>query len=69
MAAWAKVALTVLVVLMPGGFVLAVAVAFARILYARWREARAHVPNRDITLRMLLADLHLRDVVRLARLT
>jgi hypothetical protein len=69
MAAWAKVALTVLVVLLPGGFLLAVAVAFARLLYVRWREAQAQAPGQGVSLRVLLADVHLRDVVRLARHT
>lgn len=67
MGAWAKVALTVLVVLVPGGFLLALAFAFFRVLRTGWKAAQSGAPGQAVSLRAVVARVDLRDVMRLAR--
>lgn len=68
MAAWGKWALGVLVVLMPGGFLLALAYAFISVLREAWRAAQLRQPEQAVTLRTVLAQVTFRDVVRVARM-
>jgi hypothetical protein len=66
---WLRMVLAMGVVLLPGGFPLALAYVALRTLLARWRQARMHARayGREVLLRDVLASLHFRDLVREAR--
>ncbi len=66
---WLRMALALVVVLLPGGFAMVVAYVAMRTLLARWRQARvqAQVQGREVPLRDVLASLHFKDLVREAR--
>lgn len=66
---WAKMILTVVVAFMPGGFVVLLAWAIARTFRQQWREVQARTPEgHKVDWREVLASLHVRDIVRQARL-
>jgi hypothetical protein len=66
---WLRMVLAMGVVLLPGGFPLALAYVAGRTLLARWRQAQAQARayGREVPLRDVLASLHFRDLVREAR--
>lgn len=66
---WAKMVLTVIVALMPGGFVVLLTWALARAIRQQWLQVQARTPaGQPVALREVLASLHVRDIVRQARL-
>ncbi len=66
---WLKMVLALLLVLLPGGFVLLLAYVSLRTLLARWRVAQeqAQTDGREVTLRDVVATLQFRDLIREAR--
>jgi hypothetical protein len=66
---WLRMALAVVVVLMPGGFPVLLAYVALRTLLARWRAAQvqAHGQGRAVALKDVVATLHFRELVREAR--
>jgi hypothetical protein len=67
MAAWWKVAVSLLLLVMPGGFLLALGYAFFKVLHAGWRTAQQRSPGQTVSLRAVMSEVHFRDVMRLAR--
>jgi aspartate aminotransferase-like enzyme len=68
MAAWLRVLMGLVVLVMPGGFVLALAYALARVLREGWRTVQQRAPEQGVTLRALLAEVRLAEVVRVAKM-
>jgi hypothetical protein len=69
MVAWAKRAvMAVAVLVVPGAFLALVAYASARALHAGWLEARRQANGGAVRVRSVLASVHLKDIVRQARL-
>lgn len=64
---WLRMVMAVVVALLPGGFPLLLAYVTTRTLRARWRMAQAQANGREVSLRDVVATLHLRDLVREAR--
>ncbi|GMT95965.1 hypothetical protein KH5H1_00840 [Corallococcus caeni] len=70
MWAWLKLAMAVLVVVMPGGFPLVLAYIATRTLLERWRQAQAQAreEGRPVSVvRDVVGALHFRDLIREAR--
>lgn len=67
MGLWLRMLLAMLVVLTPGGFVLLVGYVGARTLRARWQLAQAQANGSNVSLRHVLATVHLKDLVHEAR--
>jgi hypothetical protein len=67
MLLWMRMLLSMVVVLVPGGFPLLLAYVTGRVLYTRWQQAHAQANGASVTLRDLFGDLHLKDLVREAR--
>ena len=67
MLLWMRMLLSMVVVLVPGGFPLLLAFVTGRVLYMRWQQAHAQANGAGVTLRDLFGDLHLKDLVREAR--
>lgn len=69
MWAWLKLAMAVVVVVIPGGFPLALAYIATRTLVERWRAAQAQARDegRPASVRDVLGSLHFRDLIREAR--
>jgi hypothetical protein len=66
---WLRLALALVVALMPGGFLVLLAYVATRTLLARWRaaQAQAQAHGRGVSLKDVLATLHFRELVREAR--
>jgi hypothetical protein len=64
---WLRMALALVVVLLPGGFAVLLAYVATRTLLARWRSAQAQANGRGVSVKEVLASLQLRDLVREAR--
>ncbi|RKH39792.1 hypothetical protein [Corallococcus sicarius] len=68
---WAllKMAMAVVVVVMPGGFPLVLAYIATRTLLERWRtaQAQAREEGRPVSVRDVVGSLHFRDLLREAR--
>ena len=65
MSVWWKMVLGLLMVLLPGGFVLLFAYALFRALHHGWVVAQAQ--GGKVHLRDVVASIHFRDVLREAR--
>lgn len=64
---WFRMALALVVLVMPGAFPVLLAYVAARTLLSRWRVAQAQANGREVSLKDVLAQLHFRDLVREAR--
>lgn len=64
---WFRMVLAMAVVLLPGGFPMAIAFVATRTLLAKWRQVQAEAPGRNVPWRDVFASLHFRDLVREAR--
>ncbi|WP_228530502.1 MULTISPECIES: hypothetical protein [Myxococcaceae] len=62
-----RMLLSMVVVLVPGGFPLLLVYVTGRVVYARWQKAHARANGSSVTLHDLFGDLHLKDLVREAR--
>jgi len=68
MPAWLKMAVAVVVAVVPGAFLMLLAYATGRTLQQSWRLARQQANGGNVPVRAVLANLHLREIVRNARL-
>ena len=69
MALWGRMLLAVVVMLMPGGFVFLVAYLLGRTVVEQYHAAQAAAHGGEVSLRQVLATVHVRDVVQRARAT
>ncbi|MCY1045771.1 hypothetical protein D7Y13_03400 [Corallococcus praedator] len=69
MWAWLKLAMAVVVVVMPGGIPLVMAYIATRTLVERWRmaQAQARDEGRPVSVRDVVGSLHFRDLLREAK--
>jgi hypothetical protein len=65
---WLKMFLAVVVAVMPGGFVILLAYALARVFREQSLKLQAEMPNQPIPVGAVVRSIHFRDVVRQARL-
>ncbi|MBN1207738.1 MAG: hypothetical protein JXB05_22935 [Myxococcaceae bacterium] len=64
---WLRMVLALVVVMMPGGFLVLLGYVATRTLLARWRVAQAQAKGGDVSLRDVVSTLQFREVVREAR--
>ncbi|WP_224245228.1 hypothetical protein [Hyalangium gracile] len=64
---WLRMVLALVVLVMPGAFLVLLAYVALRTLLARWRVAQQRAEGRGVSVRDVLASLHFRDLVREAR--
>lgn len=68
MPAWVKAMVAVAVALVPGAFVALSAYALARAIHGGYKQARLEANGKTVHVRAVLKQVHVRDVVRHARL-
>jgi hypothetical protein len=66
---WLRMALALVVALLPGAFPVLLGYVATRALLARWRAAQlqAQTHGRDVSFKDVVASLHFRELVREAR--
>jgi hypothetical protein len=67
MAAWLRTMAAVLLVLLPGGFVLLFGYVLGRALWHGWHKAQAEANGGPVELRAVVHTLHFRELVDEAR--